>query len=197
MLNVAALSYVLRTGVIYHSDSPFRTVQARIDTVLFHRLRAAETRLNKLLQTIIWRSYGRLTRQQQFPVAYVLWQLMRLICMRASHLINLRQHVKDDTRYALAIDADKISHYFDLLLSTHTALFRSNSPILLDFTSRFHADLLGGDEELISHAIRLREIVKRFREVSYARKFRACLAFRKPLVDSLRGVFSGAGLTSA
>jgi len=86
-LRVSSLNYILRTGirVLSPANNSHRTIQARIDTIVFSRLRTAEIDLNKRLQTVIWKSYGRLTRQQLFPVAYVLWQFLRLTCQRASH----------------------------------------------------------------------------------------------------------------
>jgi hypothetical protein len=93
MLRVAAMSFILRAGVVC-TESEFRTVQARIDTVLYRRLSAAELKLFAALHKAVWVSAGRLKREQIYPVAYVIWQTMRLTCQRASHLQNLTTRSK-------------------------------------------------------------------------------------------------------
>lgn len=57
--------------------------------VVYQNLRKAEKQLRQGLENLIWKTYGRLTRQQLFPVAYVLWQWIRLNCLRVSHIANL------------------------------------------------------------------------------------------------------------
>lgn len=109
MLRVASLAFILRAGVKVTSNtttpptdssnsqkpnastSPpqFRTVQARIDTVLYDRLKIAERDLYQRLQQLIFRTAGFLTREQTYPVALVMWQLMRILSIGASHLANL------------------------------------------------------------------------------------------------------------
>lgn len=99
MLRLASLAFVLRAGVKYtsghHLPSRFRTVQARVDTILYQRLKLAEQEHCQLLQKMIFRKAGNLTRQQVYPVALVLWQLMRILCIAASHLSNITQRFRD------------------------------------------------------------------------------------------------------
>jgi hypothetical protein len=96
MLRVASLAFVLRAGVKFSTSagpgrSEFRTVQARVDTVLYERLQLAEKELFQMLQRLIFRTAGCLTRGQIFPVALVLWQLMRIFSISSSHLSNIAQ----------------------------------------------------------------------------------------------------------
>src|SRR6266536_3904597 len=96
MLRVAALAFILRAGVKYTlaSNKPtsrFRTIQARVDTILYLRLQLAEKDLFQMLQHLIFRSAGYLAREQLYPVALVMWQLMRMLCIGASHLSNIMQ----------------------------------------------------------------------------------------------------------
>lgn len=85
---------VLRAGVEFTVTGPkvgtrFRTVKARIDTILYERLQLAEKELYQRLQRLIFRSAGNLTREQVYPVALVLWQLLRFCCIASSHLSNI------------------------------------------------------------------------------------------------------------
>lgn len=94
MLRVASLAFVLRAGVKFssatsNSNSNFRTVQARVDTILYERLQTAEMELFQMLQRLIFRTAGCLTREQIFPVALVLWQLIRIVSLSSSHLSNI------------------------------------------------------------------------------------------------------------
>jgi hypothetical protein len=95
MLRVASLAFVLRAGVKCSTSGiprpEYRTVQATIDTILYERLQLAEKELFQLLQRLIFRTAGCLTRGQIFPVALVLWQLMRFISLSSSHLYNIVQ----------------------------------------------------------------------------------------------------------
>jgi hypothetical protein len=96
MVRVASLAFVLRAGVkssLTDSSkySHFRTVQAKIDTILYQRLKLAEKDLMAKLQKLIFRSAGCLTREQVYPVGLVLWQLLRLLCLSSSHLSNIAQ----------------------------------------------------------------------------------------------------------
>jgi hypothetical protein len=198
-LRVVSLNYVLRTGIRILSPvtNSHRTIQARIDSLVFSRLRIAESDLNKRLQTVIWKSYGRLTRQQLFPVAYVLWQYLRWTCQRASHLTNLipaftyKSHA--DTA-GLKECAASLSHCFNLLLSIHTALFRGQSPLLLDFEDKFQRDLLDGREDLMSEVLALKGSITKFRESSYPKYMWLSKAFEENTVNRLRSIFDGEGL---
>lgn len=95
MLRMASLAFVLRAGVKYSckGSTPchFRTVQATVDTILFQRLRLAEKDLFQMLQKLIFRSAGSLNRDQVYPVALVLWQLLRILSIASSHLLNIVQ----------------------------------------------------------------------------------------------------------
>jgi len=89
-----ALSYVLGIGIRYHppSASPDHisyTVEAKIETLLYKALCAAETRLDEYLQRLVWTSYGSIEKPMKLPVAFVLWQRLRLACARLSHLTKI------------------------------------------------------------------------------------------------------------
>ena len=97
MVRVASLAFILRAGVKYSCTSVtqpsrcFRTIQARVDTILYQRLKLAEEDLHRMLQRLVFRSAGCLNRRQVYPVALVLWQLIRILCIGASHLNNIVQ----------------------------------------------------------------------------------------------------------
>ena len=97
MLRVASLAFILRAGVKYtcttgtQPSHRFRTIQARVDTILYQRLKLAEKDLYQMLQRLVFRSAGCLNREQVYPVALVLWQLIRILCIGASHLNNIVQ----------------------------------------------------------------------------------------------------------
>lgn len=69
-------------------------MEATIDTILYQRLQLAEADFFKRLQKLVFRSAGYLTRQQVYPVALVFYQLLRILCIGASHLSNLMQRFK-------------------------------------------------------------------------------------------------------
>ena len=97
MLRAASLAFVLRAGVKYTMPensatlpSPhFRTIQARIDSILYARLKVAERDLFSRLQIIIFRTAGCLGKDQIYPVALVMFQLMRMLSLGASHVSNI------------------------------------------------------------------------------------------------------------
>jgi hypothetical protein len=98
MLRVASLAFVLRAGVKSSKSDiscpEFRTIKATIDTILYERLQVAEKELFDLLQRLIFRTAGCLTRGQIFPVALVLWQLMRFFSISSSHLSNIARRFR-------------------------------------------------------------------------------------------------------
>ena len=100
MLRVASLAFILRAGVkctpatSTFKSSSYRTIQATIDTILYERLKIAERDLFQMLQRLVFRSSGYLNREQVYPVALVLWQLLRILCIGASHLSNLVQRFR-------------------------------------------------------------------------------------------------------
>ncbi|RDW70956.1 hypothetical protein BP6252_07519 [Coleophoma cylindrospora] len=198
-MRMLTLNYILRTGVTYCSGKctdTYRAVEARIDTVVYQRIKKAESEFNQLLESMVWKSYGRLTREQSFPVAYVLWQYLRLMCLRVSHIKNLITVYKyKGLDYGpISRTTNEMTHMYNLLLSIHTALFRSSSPLLMDFSDMSKHDILAGDPELIDEAIYMRTINNRFRNVSYGRHFRSARAFEQQTVDKLRKVLDGEGL---
>lgn len=98
MLRASSLAFILRAGLKYHPSSPspepnlrYRTVQARIDSIIYERLKRAEIDLFQRLQAIIFRTAGCLNKDQVYPVALVMWQLMRFLGISASHLGNIVQ----------------------------------------------------------------------------------------------------------
>ncbi|RDW83523.1 hypothetical protein BP5796_05014 [Coleophoma crateriformis] len=198
-MRMLTLNYILRTGVTYCSGKctdSYRAVEARIDTVVYQRIKQAESEFNQLLESMVWKSYGRLTRQQSFPVAYVLWQYLRLMCLRVSHIKNLITVYKyKGLDYGpISRTTNEMNHMYNLLLSIHTALFRSSSPLLMDFSDVSEQDVLAGNLELIEEAAYMRTINDRFRNVSYGRHFRSARAFEQQTVDKLRKVLDGEGL---
>jgi hypothetical protein len=100
MVRVASLAFILRAGVKCtpatntSKFSSYRTIQATIDTILYERLKIAERDLFRMLQRLVFRSAGYLNREQVYPVALVLWQLLRILCIGASHLSNLVQRFR-------------------------------------------------------------------------------------------------------
>lgn len=92
MVRVASIAFVLRAGVkCSETSSRFRTIQARIDTILYERLKLALKELFQMLQRLIFRTAGCLNRESIYPVALVLWQLLRILCISSSHLSNIAQ----------------------------------------------------------------------------------------------------------
>jgi hypothetical protein len=86
--------------------------------------------------------------------------------------------------------ADYQFHALKLVLSTHLALFRSSNPLLLDFNDKLHQDLLGGDQELIKLAIKMRKVVVSFREKGFT-DMKGSIAYRKEYFDLFRRVYDG------
>ena len=107
MLRVASLAFILRAGVKCTpstlKSSSYRTIQASIDTILYERLKIAERDLFQMLQRLVFRSSGYLNREQVYPVALVLWQLLRILCIGASHLSNLVQRFRTKGKVTLSI----------------------------------------------------------------------------------------------
>jgi hypothetical protein len=94
MVRVASIAFVLRAGVKCSEPefpSRFRTIHAKIDTVLYERLIIASKELLQMLQRLIFRTAGCLNRESIYPVALVLWQLIRMLCISSSHLSNIAQ----------------------------------------------------------------------------------------------------------
>ncbi|PVH75231.1 hypothetical protein DL98DRAFT_658260 [Cadophora sp. DSE1049] len=144
MLRVASLSFILRAGVkctpspspgsnpssSTPSQSQFRTTEATIDTILYQRLQLACRDLFTMLQRLVFRKAGFLTREQVYPVALVFWQILRILCLGASHLSNIVMRFNEKARS----QSDFLTHTLKLLLSTHLALFRSSNPLLFPFS---------------------------------------------------------------
>ncbi|KAL5330721.1 hypothetical protein ACEPPN_000241 [Leptodophora sp. 'Broadleaf-Isolate-01'] len=221
MLRVASLAFILRAGVKcttgpsqphpYPKSQPqqqphsrFRTTEATIDTILYQRLQVAVKDLFQMLQRLVFRKAGFLTREQVYPVALVFWQLLRILCLGASHLSNIVQRFNSKAR----TQSDAQYHSLKLVLSTHLALFRSSNPLLLDFSpkskdkdnskddskneneNKANRDLLGGDEKLVALAGKMRDVVLAFRERGCP-EMKGSLAFRKEYFDLFRGVYEG------
>jgi hypothetical protein len=90
-------------------------------------------------------------------------------------------------------NVDKLSHCFNLLLSTHTALFRSHSPIIMDFTDPANQDVLGADQEMMDEAMKLRKIILDFREHSLSRPFKSSNWYKDTTYGRFRKVLNGRG----
>ncbi|KAH8686102.1 hypothetical protein BGZ60DRAFT_109594 [Tricladium varicosporioides] len=106
MLRVSSIAFVLRAGVKPDGAYPkgsrhFRTIQARVDTLLYERLKYAEKDLFSMLQRLIFRTAGCLSRNQVYPVALVLWQLMRILSISSSHLSNIAQRFQSKGVWSL------------------------------------------------------------------------------------------------
>ncbi|KAL3419924.1 hypothetical protein PVAG01_08423 [Phlyctema vagabunda] len=190
MLRLASIAFVLRAGVKYTckgtSPSRYRTVQAKVDSILFQRLRLAEEDMYRMLQKLIFRSAGSLRREQIYPVALVLWQLLRILSLSASHLANIVQ------RFQASASGPAEYHLLGLklVISTHLALFRSSNPLLLDMTDPFHQDLLQKDPELIKLAVKMRKVVMNFRDKGFP-ELKGSIAYRKEMFDYFRKVYGG------
>ncbi|TVY34348.1 hypothetical protein LSUB1_G007181 [Lachnellula subtilissima] len=177
MVRVASIAFVLRAGVKCTEpelSSRFRTIQAKIDTLLYERLILAVNELFRKLQHLIFRTAGSLNRESIYPVALVLWQLLRILCISSSHLSNIAQkfHSKANGQ------ADYQFVNLRLVLSTHMALFRSSSPLLLDLTEKSNRDLLGGDADLIRLAGDMRKVVLTFRDKGFP-EMKGSIAYKK------------------
>jgi hypothetical protein len=207
MLRVASLSFVLRAGVKFTTTGPnpfnrFRTVQAKIDTILYYRLQLAEKDLYQKLQRLIFRSAGCLSREQVYPVALVLWQLLRFCCIATSHLSNIAQkfqtrgttspsllsHARELTS-AVSGPADYQHQGLKLVLSTHMALFRSSNPLLLDMTDHFNQNLLGSNANLIELATEMRKVVMTLKEKGFP-ELKGSITYRKEYFDMFRKVYA-------
>ncbi|TVY89062.1 hypothetical protein LAWI1_G006226, partial [Lachnellula willkommii] len=189
MVRVASLAFVLRAGVKCSEpelSSRFRTIQAKIDTILYERLIMAKNELFQKLQHLIFRTAGSLNRESIYPVALVLWQLLRIFCISSSHLSNIAQkfHSKANGQ------ADYQVINLRLVLSTHMALFRSSSPLLLDLTEKSNQDLLGSDAELIRLAGEMRKVVLTFRDKGFP-EMKGSIAYRKEYFDMFRKIYDG------
>jgi hypothetical protein len=208
MLRVASLAFVLRAGVkCSRSDinfQEFRTVQATVDTILYERLQMAEKELFQMLQRLIFRTAGCLTRGQIFPVALVLWQLMRFLTVSSSHLSNIAQKFRPQgmlfpsplplNLYTNVYEAHSQADYqfigLRLLLSTHMALFRSSNPLLLDMNDKSNRDLIGDDHELAELSAKMRNVVLNFREKG-APEMKGSITYRKENFELFRKVYKG------
>ncbi|TVY80643.1 hypothetical protein LSUE1_G008368 [Lachnellula suecica] len=189
MLRVASLAFVLRAGVKCSESqlsSRFRTIQAMIDTILYERLIVAEKELFQMLQRLIFRTAGCLNRESIYPVALVLWQLMRILSISTGHLSNIAQRFHPKV-YGPA-DYQLIS--FRLLLSTHMALFRSSNPLLLDLNEKLHQDLLSNDEELLELAEKMRNVVLTFRNKGTP-EIKGSIVYKKEYFEMFRKVYEG------
>ncbi|TAQ83156.1 hypothetical protein B7494_g8521 [Chlorociboria aeruginascens] len=192
MLRVASLAFVLRAGIKYTPTYPspkassFRTIQATIDTILYQRLIMAEQTLFSMLQRLIFRTAGCLNRNQVYPVALVLWQLMRIFCIGASHLSNIIKRFQSTAFHA----AESQYLSLKLLFSTHMALFRSSNPLLLDMNEKFNKDLVGGDLELIALAGKMKNVVTTFREKGCP-EMRGSIVYKREFFEEFRRVCDG------
>ncbi|KAH7333225.1 hypothetical protein BKA65DRAFT_596811 [Rhexocercosporidium sp. MPI-PUGE-AT-0058] len=203
MLRVASLAFILRAGVKCttspsqsqpqrqpKAQSRFRTTEATIDTILYQRLQLAVKDLFSMLQCLVFRKAGFLTREQAYPVALVFWQLLRILCLGASHLSNIVQRFNSKAR----TQSDAQYHSLKLVLSTHLALFRSSNPLLLGFSAensdKANHDLLANDKHLLALATQMRDVVMAFRERGCP-EMKGSLAFRKEYFDLFRGVYEG------
>jgi hypothetical protein len=95
MMKVVVLNYVLnhRIKVTPDDSSPVEAwgvLRAQIDTKLFQCLYRAEKLVYQLLNKLIFRSAGHLTRDAVFPVSLTMWMLIRIQGARASFLSNMR-----------------------------------------------------------------------------------------------------------
>jgi hypothetical protein len=70
----------------------------------------------------------------------------------------------------------------------HCSLFRTASPLLLDFNDPFNKDLLGHDEELIELAMGMRSGILWFRSAGYPKSVRKGHMYKKEIGEKLRGV---------
>ena len=83
------------------------------------------------------------------------------------------------------------------MLSTHTALFRSDSPIIKDFTDPKNHEFLGGHKDLIREAMKLREIIMDFQMNSLSRAFRSSNWYKDRMYLKFRKVLYGKGVVES
>lgn len=183
------------------SSPRFRTIQARIDTILYQRLKLAEKDIMTQLQRLIFRSAGCLTREQVYPVGLVLWQLLRFLCISSSHLSNIAQRFPPKRKFCMhilkslesniataLIPADYQTHGLKLVVSTHLALFRSSNPLLLNVSDKFNQDLLGSDPYLIKLGGIMRDVVLKMKDKGFP-EMKGSITFRKEYFDLFRKVY--------
>jgi len=65
----------------------------------------------------------------------------------------------------------------------------------MDFTAPSNQDLLGGDEELIEEAMKLRKIILDFQQHSLSRPFRTSNWYRDNMYSRFRRILNGRGIT--
>jgi len=96
------------------------------------------------------------------PVAFALWQILRLNCIR---LYDLATAAEDDNS-AESRELRRLEENFNLLLAIHKALYRSFycSPLLCNFTQGSNGDLLGGNADLIEAGMKLGQAIREFRD---------------------------------
>lgn len=185
MLRVASVSFVLRAGIkSSYPTGRFRTIQAKIDTILFERLALAQKDLFQKLQRLIFRSAGCLNREQVYPVGLVLFQLLRFLCISASHLSNIAQRFRSKA----SEPADYQHHSLRLVLSVHMALFRSSNPLLLDLSDHFNQDMVGGDKHLIQLATQMREVVVTMKDKGFP-ELKGSITYKKGYFDQWRRLY--------
>lgn len=214
MLRVSSIAFILRAGVktSFPGSSPtspptsstkprYRTIQARIDTILYQRLQLAERDLFSKLQRLIFRSAGCLHREHVYPVGLVLWQLLRFLCISASHLSNIArrpqksipskaQQSPPSSSRECEQAADSQTHCLNLLLSTHLALFRSSNPLLLSVEEKHNQDLLGSDKELLGFGTQMKKVIVGMRDKGFP-ELKGSITFRKQYFDLFRLVYAG------
>ncbi|KAM3086996.1 hypothetical protein ACMFMG_001106 [Clarireedia jacksonii] len=200
MTKLIAFNYILDNGVrIIASTSQHATfsaeypaVRAQIETKLFQLLYNAEKSVYEELQRLVFRTSGQLAKDALIPVALVFWLLTRLHSSRADYLMNMSGRNPSPTQHASAEEPATImtdhKHVLNLLISVLTALFRSSFPLLMNFEDKCNRDLLGGNDELLELAKRLRGDLLLFKKRGHIRPWRSNNEYLKEEIDRLRDV---------
>jgi hypothetical protein len=63
----------------------------------------------------------------------------------------------------------------------------------MDFTDPANQDILGGDQEMINEAMKLRNIILNFREHSLSRPFKSSNGYKDSTYGRFRKVLNGRG----
>ncbi|KAG0646993.1 hypothetical protein D0Z07_6089 [Hyphodiscus hymeniophilus] len=193
MMRVIALHYVLYHDIKVTPDDSvpaddWRILRAQIDTKLFKCLFRAEKLVYQALNKLIFLSAGRLTRDAIFPVCLTMWLLVRLQCLRASFLTNLRpKSSSGNHRSKLRIR----HHQFNLLLTTFKTLFRASMPLLLNFDDSLNRDLLGDDAELLAMATKLKGSLVWFKKFGYVKLHRKSMGYSKSHATKIQELING------
>ena len=82
-------------------------------------------------------------------------------------------------------------HQFNLLLTTFNALFRTSIPLLLNFNDSCNRNLLGGDDELLAMATKLKGSLLWFKRFGYIKVHKKSMGYSKEHSNKVRELIKG------